>query len=86
LVQALLEAGWPGALLYVALSAYIVVLAARLLRQRGRDSLWALPLLAYIGFSVVSAPIQRPDFSMALVLVIMAARTHVRPRGERCAA
>jgi O-antigen ligase len=86
LVQSALEAGWPGALSYAALSIYVIVLALRLLRQDGQDTLWALSLLAYVGFSVISAPIQRPDSTLVLVLVVMAAREHVHRRGARCAA
>lgn len=86
LVQSALEAGLPGALMFAGLAIYLVVLAARLLRQGGQDTLWALSLLAYLGFSMVSAPLQRPDFTLALVLVIMAAREQTHPKRERCAA
>lgn len=82
LVQTGLEAGWPGALLMAGLTIYLIVLAARLLWQGGHDTLWALSLIGYLGFSVVSSPIQRPDFSLALVLVIMVTREHLEPRGE----
>jgi len=84
LLQSALEAGWPGAAAYAALIIYLTVLAARLLRQGGMETVWALPLLAYMGFSVVSAPIQRPDSTLALVLVVMSARAQIRPRGEQC--
>gem|GEM_PF-3071123 len=85
LVQSALESGLLGALLFGALAVYLLALAARLYRQGGQNTLWALSLLAYLGFSIVSAPIQRPDFTLALVVVVMAAREHVGPRSEPCA-
>ena len=85
LVQTMLEAGWPGALLVASLAIFLIVLATRLLLRGGQDTLWALSLLAYLGFSVISSPIQRPDFTLALVLVIMVGREHVQPRGNPCA-
>jgi len=83
-VQSALEAGGLGALLFTCFAVYLGVLAVRLLLQGGHDTLWALPLIAYAVFSVFSAPLQRPDLTMILVLVIMAARERVRPRGEPC--
>jgi O-antigen ligase len=85
LLQAGLEAGWPGAVLYACLVVYLFVLSVRLLRLGGKCTLWALPLLAYIGFSILSAPLQRPDLTLALVLVVFAARERMVPRGVRCA-
>jgi O-antigen ligase len=85
LVQTTLEAGWLGALLVAGLAVYLIVLATRLFLRGGQDTLWALSLLAYVGFSVISSPIQRPDFTIAVVLVIMVGREHVRTRGDPCA-
>lgn len=84
LVQTALETGWPGAIAATAVTIYVIVLAARLLWRGGQDTLWALSLLAYLGFSVISSPIVRPDLSLALVLVILAAREHVGTRGDPC--
>jgi len=82
--QSALEAGWLGALLFACLAVYLGVLAVRLLLQGGQDTMWALPLIAYGVFSVFSAPLQRPDLTLILVLVIMAARQRVHRRGEAC--
>jgi len=81
-VQATLEAGLPGALLYTALATYLLVLAVRLLWRGGQDTLWALSLLAYLGFSVVSSPLLRPDFSLVLVVVVMGARARLAERSH----
>lgn len=75
-VQTALELGWPGAILIAGLLGYILYLAARLLWQGGRVTLWGLSLLAYLGVSFVSSPIVRPDFTLALVLVMLASRDH----------
>lgn len=84
LVQTALEAGWPGALAAAGLTVYVIILAARLLWRDGHNTLWALSLLAYLGFSMISSPIVRPDFSLVLVLVIMVGRERVGTRGDPC--
>jgi O-antigen ligase len=83
-VQTALEAGWPGAIAAAGLTAYVIVLAVRLLWRGGQETLWALSLSAYLGFSIISSPIVRPDFSLALILVIMVAREHLGARGDPC--
>lgn len=83
LVQTALETGWPGALLMAGLTVYLIVLAARLLWRGGDGTLWALSLIGYVLYSIVSSPIQRPDFTLALVLVVLVAREHPGTRGEQ---
>ena len=80
-VQATLENGWPGGLPILGLTLYLAALAARLLWQGGRSTYWGLSLLAYIVFSMVSAPIQLSEFTLAVVLVVMAVRDPERVAG-----
>ena len=85
LIQSGLEAGFLGAILFLGLVGYLLMLAFQLIRKGGQNTLWALPLLAYIGFSVFSAPLQRPDFTLVLVLAIFGARDRLvrdQPAGE----
>lgn len=85
LIQSGLEAGFLGAIMFLGLVGYLLMLAFQLIRKGGQNTLWALPLLAYIGFSVFSAPLQRPDFTLVLVLAIFGARDRLvrdQPAGE----
>lgn len=74
LVQATLETGWPVGLLLLGVMVYVAALAGRLLWWGGRSMFWGLSLLVYLAAAVVSAPLTRPDFTLSVILVLMAAR------------